>query len=128
MKIKNKINYVLLAAAALGLILTIYGCSKKDSGKYGQNISSYTLTKIGAILKDAKSFEGKNVTIEGKIITECPAGGWFDITDQTGVIYVDLHPSDVAIPQRVGGRVMVEGKVLIRDNKSMIVGTGVELK
>jgi uncharacterized protein YdeI (BOF family) len=128
MKIKNKINYVLLAAAALGLILTAYGCGKKDSGKYGQNISSYTLTKIGAILKDAKSFEGKTVTIEGKIITECPAGGWFDITDQTGVIYVDLHPSDVAIPQRVGGRVMVEGKVLIRDNKSMIVGTGVELK
>jgi uncharacterized protein YdeI (BOF family) len=128
MKIKNKINHVLLMVAALGLILTIYGCSKKDSGKYGQGISNYTLTKIGAILKDAKNFEGKNVTIEGKIIDECPAGGWFDITDQTGVIYVDLHPSDVAIPQRVGGRVMVEGKVLIRDNKSMIVGTGVELK
>jgi len=128
MKIKNRINRVLLIAAALGLILTIYGCSKKDSGKYGQSISSYTLTKIDAILKDAKSFDGKTVTIEGKIVDECPTGGWFDITDQTGVIYVDLHPSDVAIPQRVGGRVMVEGKVLVRDNKSMIVGTGVELK
>jgi uncharacterized protein YdeI (BOF family) len=128
MKIKNKINRVLLTAAALGLVLIIYGCGKKDSGKYGQGISNYTLTKIGDILKDAKSFEGKTVTIEGKIITECPAGGWFDITDQTGVIYVDLHPSDIAIPQRVGGRVMVEGKVLVRDNKPMIVGTGVELK
>jgi uncharacterized protein YdeI (BOF family) len=128
METKNKINYVLLVVAALGLILTVYGCSKKDSGKYGQGISSYTSTKIGAILKDAKSFEGKTVTIEGKIIDECPAGGWFDITDQTGVIYVDLHPSDVAIPQMVGGRVMAEGKVLIRDNKPMIVGTGVELK
>jgi uncharacterized protein YdeI (BOF family) len=128
METKNKINRVLLMVAALGLILTIYGCSKKDSGKYGQGISNYTITKIGAILKDAKSFDGKTVTIEGKIINECPAGGWFDITDQTGVIYVDLHPSDVAIPQRVGGRVMAEGKVLIRDNKPMIVGTGVELK
>jgi uncharacterized protein YdeI (BOF family) len=128
MKTKNKINYVLLAVAALSLILTVYGCSKKDSGKYGQNISSYTLTKIGDILKDAKSFDGKTVTIEGKIITECPAGGWFDITDQTGVIYVDLHPSDVAIPQRVGSHATAEGKVLIRDNKPMIVGTGVELK
>jgi uncharacterized protein YdeI (BOF family) len=128
MKIKNKINRVLLIAAALGLILTIYGCSKKDSGKYGQSISNYTLTKIGDILKDAKSFDGKTATIEGKIVDECPAGGWFDVKDQTGVIYVDLHPSDVAIPQRVGGRVMVEGKVLVRDNKSMIVGIGVELK
>jgi uncharacterized protein YdeI (BOF family) len=128
MEIKNKINYVLLVVAALGLILTIYGCSKRDSGKYGQGISNYTLTKIGDILKDAKSFEGKTVTIEGKIIDECPAGGWFDITDQTGVIYVDLHPSDFAIPQMVGGRVIVEGKVKIRDNKPMIVGTGVELK
>jgi uncharacterized protein YdeI (BOF family) len=128
MKTKNKINYVLLIVAALSLILTVYGCGKKESGKYGQSISSYTLTKIDAILKDAKSFEGKTITIEGKIIDECPAGGWFDIKDQTGMIYVDLHPSDVAIPQRVGGRVMVEGKVLVRDNKSMIVGTGVELK
>jgi uncharacterized protein YdeI (BOF family) len=128
METKNKINYVLLAVAALGLILTIYGCGKKDSGKYGQGISSYTLTKIDAILKDAKSFEGKNVTIEGKIITECPAGGWFDITDQTGVIYVDLHSSDFAIPQKVGSHATAEGKVLIRDNKPMIVGTGVEFK
>jgi len=128
MKIKNKINRALLIVAVLGLVLTIYGCSKKDSGKYGQGISNYTLTKIGDILKDAKSFDGKTVTIEGKIIDECPTGGWFDITDQTGVIYVDLHPSDVAIPQRVGGRVMVEGKVLVRDNKPIIVGTGVELK
>jgi uncharacterized protein YdeI (BOF family) len=128
MKIKNKINRVLLTAAALGLIMTIYGCGKKDSGKYGQGISNYTITKIGDVLKGAKSFDGKTVTIEGKIIDECPTGGWFDITDQTGVIYVDLHPSDVAIPQRVGGRVMVEGKVLVRDNKPIIVGTGVELK
>ncbi|MFA5251127.1 MAG: hypothetical protein WC454_00880 [Phycisphaerae bacterium] len=128
MKIKNKINRVLLIAAALGLILTVYGCSKKDSGKYGQAISNRTLTKIGDILKDAKSFDGKTVTVEGKIITECPAGGWFDLAEQNVTIYVDLHPSDIAIPQMVGGRVMVEGKVLVRDNKPMIVGTGVELK
>jgi uncharacterized protein YdeI (BOF family) len=128
MKTKNEISAVWFMTLALGLVLTIAGCSKKDSGKYGQKISNYTLTKIGAILKDAKSFDGKTVTIEGKIVDECPTGGWFDITDQTGVIYVDLHPSDVAIPQRVGGRVMVEGKVLVRDNKPMIVGTGVELK
>ena len=128
MKTKNKINLVLLIALALSLILTINGCSKKGSGKYGQGISNYTLTKIGDILKDTKSFDGKTVTVEGKIVDECPAGGWFDLTDQTGVIYVDLHPSDVAIPQRVGGRVMVEGKVSVRDNKPIIVGTGVELK
>jgi hypothetical protein len=128
MKKKNKINRVLLAVAALGLILTIHGCGKKDSGKYGQSISSYTLTKIGDILKDAKSFEGKTVTVEGKIVTECPAGGWFDLADQTVTIYVDLHPSDFAIPQKVGSNAIAEGKVLVRDNKPMIVGTGVELK
>jgi hypothetical protein len=128
MKIKNKINYVLFTVAVVCLMLPDYGCGKKDVGKYGQAISNYTLTKIGDILKDAKSFEGKQVTIEGKIITECPAGGWFDLAEQTVTIYVDLHPSDFAIPQRVGGRVMVEGKVLVRDNKPMIVGTGVELK
>ncbi|MBN1392238.1 MAG: hypothetical protein JW947_05480 [Sedimentisphaerales bacterium] len=128
MKAKNKINRVLLMVAALSLISTIHGCGKKDSGKYGQGISNYTLTKIDAILKDAKSFEGKTVTVEGKIITECPAGGWFDLADRAVTIYVDLHPSDFAIPQKIGGRAIVEGKVKIRNNKPMIVGTGVELK
>jgi uncharacterized protein YdeI (BOF family) len=128
MKTKSKISNIWFVALALSLVLTIVGCGKKESGKYGQSISSYTLTKIDAILKDAKSFEGKNVTIEGKIVTECPAGGWFDIKDQTGMIYVDLHPSDFAIPQRVGSHATAQGKVLIRDNKPMIVGTGVEFK
>ena len=58
METKNKINYVLLIVAALGLILTVYGCSKKDSGKYGQNISSYTLTKIGDYTKRRQKFRG----------------------------------------------------------------------
>lgn len=128
MRNKNKINNVLLFLSVLSLMLAFPGCGRKEAKKYGQQISDYSPTPISAILENAKSFEGKIVTIQGKIITECPAGGWFDLADGAAVIYVDLHPSVFAIPQVVGRNVMAQGKVLIRDNKPVIVGTGVEIK
>lgn len=128
MRNKTRINNVLLAFLLLSVMFALSGCSRKEAKKYGQPISNYSLTPIDSILKDAQSFDGKTVTVQGKIITECPAGGWFDLAEGVAVIYVDLHPSDFAIPQRVGKNAIAEGKVVMRDNKPVIVGTGVELK
>jgi uncharacterized protein YdeI (BOF family) len=109
-------------------MLALSGCGRKKAEKYGQEISDYTLTKVDAILKEAGNFDGKTVTIEGKIIRECPTGCWFNLKDQAGEIYVDLNPSAFAIPQKVGKNVTVEGKVSVRNNQPMIIGTGVEIK
>jgi hypothetical protein len=128
MRSKTKIGNILSVLLILSLMLAFSGCGRKETGKYGQQISDYSLTSISAILENAQSFEGKTVTIQGKIITECPAGGWFDLADKAAVIYVDLHPSDFAIPQEVGENAVAQGKVLIRDNKAVVVGTGVEIK
>jgi hypothetical protein len=125
---ESKINNVLLVLSLLTLVITLPGCGRKEAKKYGQPISDYSLTPIDSILKDPQSFEDKTVTVQGKIITECPAGGWFDLADRATVIYVDLHPMGFAIPQRVGKIAIAQGKVLIRDNKPVIVGTGVEVK
>ena len=107
-------------------IMFLASCGQKAN--YGQEISNYATTPIGDILKDQGSFEGKIVTIQGVIDTECPTGCWFNLKDDTGLIYVDLGPFGFAIPQIVGRRVTVEGKVKINERTAMLMGRGVELK
>jgi uncharacterized protein YdeI (BOF family) len=128
MKTKNTISYVPLMVLALTLMLPFSGCGKKEADKYGQEISDRTVTKVEAILKEPGNFDGKTVTVQGKIIRECPTGCWFEVKENSGIIYVDLNPSAFAIPQKVGKTAIVEGRVLVRNNQPMIVGKGVEIK
>lgn len=128
MRNKRTINDILLMLSILSPAFALSGCGRKEAEKYGQEISNYNLTKVDAILKDAESFDGKTVTVEGRIIRECPTGCWFNLKDQAGEIYVDLNPSAFAIPQKTGKKVVVEGKVSVRNNQPMIMGTGVEIK
>ena len=125
MKIKNMISYIGLTSI---LIFSISGCGKKAADKYGQVIQNPTVTKIEAILKEPANFDGKTVTVQGKIIRECPTGCWFEVKENAGIIYVDLNPSGFAIPQKVGKKVIVEGKVQLRGSQPMLAGTGVEIK
>ena len=125
MKTKNTISYIGLT---LILIFLISGCGKKEADKYGQEIQNRTITKVEAILKEPGNFDGKTVTVQGKIIRECPTGCWFEVKENSGIIYVDLNPSGFAIPQKVGKKVIVEGKLLVRGSQPMLAGTGVEIK
>ena len=125
MNTKNKISYIWLA---LILILQISGCGKKEADKFGQAIQNRSVTKIEAILKTPADFDGKTVTVQGKIIRECPTGCWFEVKENSAIIYVDLNPSGFAIPQKVGKTVTVEGRISVRNNQPMLVGTGVEIK
>ena len=125
MKVAKIINYVGLA---LILIFSTSGCGKKDEDKYGQIIQNRTTTKIETILKEPANFDGKTVTVQGKIIRECPTGCWFEVKENSGIIYVDLNPSGFAIPQKVGKTVIVEGKILLRGDQPMLAGTGVKIK
>jgi hypothetical protein len=112
----------------LSLILTLSSCGKKKPEQYGQQISNHNTAQVSAILKEPKTFSGKTVTIEGKIIRECPTGCWFDIKNQAAVIHVDIKPSGFAIPQKVGKEVIVEGNVSLRDGQLTLIGKGVEIK
>ena len=124
-KLTSEIACIILV---LSLMSTLSGCGRKEAEKHGQEIADHVPTRIDAILKDSGNFDGKTVTVEGKIIRECPTGCWFDIKDQAAVIHVDIKPSGFAIPQKTGKTVTVEGKVSVRDNQTIIVGTGVEIK
>jgi hypothetical protein len=82
---------------------------------------------IKDIVQDLDSYEGKDVVIQGKIQTECPAGCWFIVEDGAASIYIDIFPSNFVIPQEAGSNVRVFGTVTKKDGDPMIVGKIVEI-
>ena len=128
MKARMSRNRIWIAISILALAVALAGCKEKGANAYGQEISQRDVTKLNAILTEPGDFEGKTVTVRGKIIQECPTGCWFDIKDDAGMIHVDIKPSGFAIPQKVGKTVIVEGKILVQGNKAVLVGSGVEIK
>ena len=98
--------------------------------KYGQEITNRQLTAVKDILADPKGFEGKLVTIEGKIASECSTGCWFYVLVGSGnlTIYVDTGNSGFAIPQKTGKKILIEGKVIIKKTGPMIQAKGVQIK
>ena len=121
------INIILLSLVLLGAtIISSYAAIQK----YGEAISIHKVTAIRDILANRKAYEGKTVTIEGKIANECQTGCWFYVKVAQGnsVIYVDIEPAGFAIPQNVGRKVLVEGKVVLKKTGPMILGKGVEIK
>ena len=116
-------------AAVLGLaataILAAQGCGSAES--YGEALSDTRATNIGDILEAPGSFDGKTVKVEGEVVLECSTGCWLNLEQDGATIRVDLRPSGLAIPQRVGSHAAVEGHVLIRDRQPLIVGKGVQI-
>jgi hypothetical protein len=111
----------------LGIAISV---SYAGTEKYGQEISNREITPLKDILANPKAYEGKLVTIEGKIANECSTGCWFylKVASADAVIYVDIGNSGFAIPQNVGKKVLVEGAVVIRETGPMIQGKGVEIQ
>ena len=120
--LKNTITIVVLLLV-VGLLSS---CGKVET--YGQAISNEKITSVGDILKNPSSFQGKFVTVKGTIDTECPTGCWFNLKDDTALIYVDLGAYAFAIPQKVGHTATVEGKIVIEENEVMLAGRGVKIQ
>lgn len=109
------------------IIILLFFCGVKN--KYGEEIPKNLLpNQIREILQSPTDYQNKNVLIVGEITAECGSGCWFFIKDETGQIYVDLSPSKFAIPQRIGKKVVVYGKVEIKKGEPIIVGKGVKFK
>ncbi len=124
MKTRKYICLILLAT----VVIVITGCRQKNKSSFGQQISNENAAKVSTILTKPTDFDGKTVTIEGKIIRECPSGCWLDVQQDSAYIHVDLNPSGFAIPQKTGSSVKVQGPVTYKDGQVQIVGQGVEIK
>jgi hypothetical protein len=123
---------------ALGLALVVaavvVGCGAKKAGTaksnaYGKAIpADMAVTTSKEILTNPQAWEGKDVLVTGKITSECPSGGWVWVQDSTGQVYVNMHPTNVFIPQHVGKMVRAMGKVVLESGQPSVVGYGLELK
>ena len=111
------------------LSFSIAACSIKPA-KYGQQISNRQITVIKDILANPKAYEGKIITIDGKIANECSTGFWFfvKVADADLSIYVDTGNSGFAIPQKSGKNILVEGTVVIKKSGTIIQARGVEIR
>ena len=84
--------------------------------------------KIGDIIANPDDYAGKLVKLEGRISWECPDGCELHLQDDTGVIFVALYPSGIAIPQKLGSTAIVEGKVTEGRDKLTIIGKRIEIR
>ena len=89
-------------------------------------IEAVKATRIGDILQDPKGFGGKTVVVEGRIASECPSGCWFTLKDGNAVIYIDLKPSNLVIPQRKGSIAKVTAEVVTEGSDVYLIGTKVD--
>jgi hypothetical protein len=127
-KISGK-QILVFSFALLVFTFFVSACAKKVG--YGQKTTATTTTTATQVkVKDilSKAYTGKDVSFEGKITLECGSGCWFNLEDGTGKVYVDLLPSNFAIPQWVGKSVVVNGKVIEEDGEVKVIAKGVTLK
>jgi len=126
------VTWRLSTAVAIMLLAAAWaisgGCSRSETGSlYGQAMSGHSLTKVSDILARPGEYDGRVIALRGKIVQECPSGCWFNLEDETGVIYVNLESSGFEIPQYTGKEVTVEGTVMVQGQRVMVVGKGVKV-
>lgn len=123
-------RYLISAAILTATVVLAIGCGGASKGKvdgYGRAIpADMAVTRAVDIHNDPQAFEGKDVLIAGKITSECPSGGWIWVRDESGDIYVNMHPTNVFIPQRVGRNVRAMGKVVLESGSPQVVGYGLD--
>ncbi len=131
---KKYIGLDLALVVALGAIAAVVGCGAKKPGTaksnaYGKVIpTDMVVTTAKEILDNPQAWEGKDVLVAGKIASECPSGGWVWVQDSTGQVYVNMHQTNVFIPQHVNGGVRAMGKVILKSGQASVAGAGLELK
>ena len=130
---KKYIGLGLALVVAVAAVAAVVGCGAKKAGTaksnaYGKAIpADMAVTTAKEILTNPQAWEGKDVLVAGKITSECPSGGWVWVQDSTGQVYVNMHPTNVFIPQRVGKMVRAMGKVVLESGQPSVVGYGLEL-
>jgi hypothetical protein len=129
-----KYRYITLGLVAAAAAAVIVGCGQRAGGtakgaSYGKAIpADMAVTAAKEILTNPTAWEGKGVLVAGKVTSECPSGGWIWVKDESGDIYVNMHPTNVFIPQHVGGMVRAMGKVVLESGQPQVVGYGLALK
>ena len=113
----------IVLAIAIGLALA--GCAAE---KYGSGIDNAAQkVKVKDIILYPE-LQGKKVTIEGIIVTQCMSNGcWFFLQDGTGQVFVNLAPGKFSLPAKMGRPARVTGIVWTVKDGYQIIAEGVEV-
>lgn len=117
----NRLNVALILLCMMALAMPVSLAKEEPAELQGESV------KIQDIIQNVAAFSGKNVAIEGKIETECPAGCWFIVGDGSASLYIDILPSNFVIPQEAGSKVKVYGEIALKDGDPMMIGKIVEI-
>jgi len=121
---KGRMGTALTATLLLGLLAG--GCGKREH--YGAALALGRTTAVRDVLAEPARFDGQTLRLQGRIETECPSGCWFKLTDGGPALHVDLAPAGLAIPQKVGSTVTVEGALKVVDGTPELHASGLELR
>jgi RNase P/RNase MRP subunit p29 len=121
-----KLKICALFAVVFSVAVATAGCGHFEA--YGTRLSDGAVTSLRDILLKPEKYDGKTVVVKGKILNECPSGCWFDLKDGGAVLHVDIKPAGLAIPQKVGHEVKVQGDVVVQNMKPQLLGKGVEIR
>lgn len=104
-------------------LVSIAGCFANQSGE-SENLTPVKVT-IADILSTPDKYSDANLSIDGKISSQCGSGCWFIMSDDTGDLYVDLKPNNFVIPPSMGKDVVVNGTILEKNGDIEYIGSNV---
>ena len=108
------------------LIIIANGCGSSSKPPEEEGPKGPKIVKIIDILSKPDTYKNQTVLVEGKIVIQCSSGCWFKLKDDTGVVYVDLAPSNLVIPQKRGAAARVYGEVVNKKGDIYLIGKKVE--
>ncbi|MFA6078747.1 MAG: hypothetical protein WC779_03265 [Candidatus Omnitrophota bacterium] len=121
----RKIYGLAIFVMVIGIIISS-GCGRVET--YGDRVMNRNMTPINDIISDQGRYDGKDVTVKGKIDIECGTGCWFILKEGAATLYIDIEPAGFAIPQKVGRNAVVEGVISVVEGKPRLTGKAVEIR
>lgn len=107
------------------IVISVVGCYADQTGN--QTATTPEKVSITDLLNSADKYTDKQVSVEGKITSQCGSGCWFIMSDDSGDLYVNLKPNNFVIPPAMGKKVTVVGNVVVKDNDMALIGSSVNL-
>ena len=119
---------LVLCAAILVAAVGYSGWRYVQPEHYGGAFTGVPEVKLYELSHQDTTAKTGNVRIENRIVRQCPATGcWFYLDDGKGnQVKVELGQVTPELPQRIGRRAVVEGRMVMMGDEPVFAGNGVE--
>ena len=113
----------------LAILLLTAACSGDAGNTFGSGVDPQApVVKVKDVYFD-KSLQGKVVSLEGTIISQCQSMDkcWYFMQDDTGRIFVNLKPANFTLPAAIGKKAKVTGTIQETKDGFQVVAQGAEV-